>query len=537
MANIPAMTEAAEEAAASGTTAGTRLDRDSLLTAGMAVMGFALFLSAAWTARNEAALVPDGALYTARFVKAVACFAIAFTLRSHIPSVGKFFALGAGFVGMHLVAYGLGALMPAGVAEYLAASVISGAFSGIGEACVIVLFAHLFSTYAPRVSAVAIPVAYLLNEALYFSTLYLPTEAIMALRPAGKLLGVVLLGLCLRRKERLPLADNEYPLQYGISIKSAGERAITLFATHRSWALIIAGSTLFPLIFGFVAQACSRLSTNSGLYDGFNEIVALGTIALLVFYGVWRAGRLTFDELLYFSVPLFATGCLLLPAFWLADAPYAGMLVKCGYTVNQVLFWVLLAQESYRDLRHTYLFFGLFYGIYELTTAAARLTTSALYAEGGIDFTFMVYVALVALWLIACYGVLFFALAKRVARGRQGGGRSADAPVPDVEGPAGGGGASEAAVGGEEVPVRLVPEARRTLVFPDKLALVCERYGLTPREVEVLTETIHGYSMENIGKKLFVSRETVKTHLRRVYAKVGVGGKQELIAFIDRYEG
>ena len=47
------------------------------------------------------------------------------------------------------------------------------------------LFAHLFSTYAPRVSAVAIPVAYLLNEALYFSTLYLPTEAIMALRPAG----------------------------------------------------------------------------------------------------------------------------------------------------------------------------------------------------------------------------------------------------------------------------------------------------------------------------------------------------------------
>lgn len=147
------------------------------------------------------------------------------------------------------------------------------------------LFAHLFSTYAPRVSAVAIPVAYLLNEALYFSTLYLPTEAIMALRPAGKLLGVVLLGLCLRRKERLPLADNEYPLQYGISIKSAGERAITLFATHRSWALIIAGSTLFPLIFGFVAQACSRLSTNSGLYDGFNEIVALGTIALLVFYG------------------------------------------------------------------------------------------------------------------------------------------------------------------------------------------------------------------------------------------------------------
>ncbi|MFR0869087.1 MAG: helix-turn-helix transcriptional regulator [Adlercreutzia sp.] len=372
-------------------------------------------------------------------------------------------------------------------------------------------------------------------EQTLFSTLYLPTEAIMALRPAGKLLGVVLLGLCLRRKERLPLADNEYPLQYGISIKSAGERAITLFATHRSWALIIAGSTLFPLIFGFVAQACSRLSTNSGLYDGFNEIVALGTIALLVFYGVWRAGRLTFDELLYFSVPLFATGCLLLPAFWLADAPYAGMLVKCGYTVNQVLFWVLLAQESYRDLRHTYLFFGLFYGIYELTTAAARLTTSALPKAASISPSWYTW-----LWWRCGSSPLWRAVLRagetrgagaprrwplcgRAGSGRRGTRRRRR---PERGGRGWGGGSRAAGARGAADPRVSRQAGARVRALRAHAAGGRGAHRDHPR-------LQHGEHRQ----ELFVSRETVKTHLRRVYAKVGVGGKQELIAFIDRYEG
>lgn len=79
-------------------------------------------------------------------------------------------------------------------------------------------------------------------------------------------------------------------------------------------------------------------------------------------------------------------------------------------------------------------------------------------------------------------------------------------------------------------------EADESSDFSRNLDAFCERYDVTPREREVLVEAMHGYSMENIGRKLYVSRETVKTHLRRVYGKVGVSGKQELITSIDHFD-
>lgn len=167
----------------------------------------------------------------------------------------------------------------------------------------------------------------------------------------------------------------------------------------QDWMLILAGTTLFPSLFGFIAQMCSNAGTNSGLYDVVNELMAL------------------------FS-----------------------------------------------------------------------------------------------LWLIALYGLLFFAVSKYWQRG-------GSAREVDVEEHA----RSEKEpcfdTGGEEAS----PFIRRFDAF-------CAHYGITLREREVLSEALHGYSMENIGRKLYVSKETVKTHLRRVYAKAGVSGKQELITLVDKFD-
>lgn len=337
----------------------------------LAVVGLALFLSAVWTARNENALVSGYGLYTARFVKVAACFVIAFLMRSHIPSVQRMLAVGATFIGLHLAAYGATIALPPDAPEYLMASVLSGAFSGVGEACVILLFAHLLSTFAPRISAVAIPLVYLLNEALYYSTLYLPVPCILFLRPFGKVAALVILLVCIRRKGAVESQPSEHPFQYGLTLSAPREPMLRFLSGSQDWMLILAGTTLFPFLFGFIAQICSSGGTNSGLYDVVNELMALGLLVLLVAYGALRGPRLTFDEVLYFTVPLFATGCLLLPFFWGGAVPWAGLLVKCGYTVYQVLFWCLLARKCFQDICHTYLYFGIFYGLFELATAVA----------------------------------------------------------------------------------------------------------------------------------------------------------------------
>jgi DNA-binding NarL/FixJ family response regulator len=46
--------------------------------------------------------------------------------------------------------------------------------------------------------------------------------------------------------------------------------------------------------------------------------------------------------------------------------------------------------------------------------------------------------------------------------------------------------------------------------------------ALSPRELEILQAVARGLSNRDIGRKLYVSQATVKTHLLRIFAKLGV---------------
>jgi DNA-binding NarL/FixJ family response regulator len=49
--------------------------------------------------------------------------------------------------------------------------------------------------------------------------------------------------------------------------------------------------------------------------------------------------------------------------------------------------------------------------------------------------------------------------------------------------------------------------------------------ALTAREVEVLREVARGLSNAEVGRALYISEATVKTHLVRVFEKLGVGDR------------
>lgn len=69
-------------------------------------------------------------------------------------------------------------------------------------------------------------------------------------------------------------------------------------------------------------------------------------------------------------------------------------------------------------------------------------------------------------------------------------------------------------------------EARR-----DALALLDE---LTEREREVLQLLSEGMRNDDIARKLFISPQTVQTHVRNLLAKLGVHSKLEAVAFAVR---
>ena len=60
---------------------------------------------------------------------------------------------------------------------------------------------------------------------------------------------------------------------------------------------------------------------------------------------------------------------------------------------------------------------------------------------------------------------------------------------------------------------------------------------LTPREAELLSLLTEGLSNRDLGKRLFISEATVKTHLAHIYAKLGVDTRAAAIATAIRREG
>lgn len=60
-----------------------------------------------------------------------------------------------------------------------------------------------------------------------------------------------------------------------------------------------------------------------------------------------------------------------------------------------------------------------------------------------------------------------------------------------------------------------------------------EGFGISQREKEVLYFLARGYNHAYIGRKLFISENTVRTHVRHIYAKLGVNSREGLLDFID----
>lgn len=58
-----------------------------------------------------------------------------------------------------------------------------------------------------------------------------------------------------------------------------------------------------------------------------------------------------------------------------------------------------------------------------------------------------------------------------------------------------------------------------------------KRYGLTPRELEIIAAVVAGYANKEIAEHFKISEDTVKHHLSNIFDKVGVSTRLELALF------
>ena len=74
------------------------------------------------------------------------------------------------------------------------------------------------------------------------------------------------------------------------------------------------------------------------------------------------------------------------------------------------------------------------------------------------------------------------------------------------------------------------PSLRRALSGRESLRNAPPATTLTERELQVLTGMSQGRSNNQIGRELYLSEDTIKTHARRLFRKLGVNDRAQAVA-------
>lgn len=227
----------------------------------------------------------------------------------------------------------------------------------------------------------------------------------------------------------------------------------------------------------------------------------------------------------YKTVLIFtAAGCLLAPFFEVNEflnhfLAYA--FVQTGYFCFEIISWVMLADMSLRfavpPLRA--------YGFGRCAVSGGVLSGSLLssFLASSVEFTWQIRFAVSCLMVFAVVVTYTLTLTEHdIARVHRHSmrrrGRRDDGPFADPS-------------RRDEALSQPDPQIA-ALSLEDRVDIVAEREGVSGRTREVMLLLAQGRSAARIEQELYISRGTVNTYSHRLYQKLGIHSRQELLDLI-----
>ena len=199
------------------------------------------------------------------------------------------------------------------------------------------------------------------------------------------------------------------------------------------------------------------------------------------------------------AIPLSAAGFLLLPLIWNAAGGIVNSLAQLGAMVANIILWCLLADR----LNDTKL------PPYQLFSISFACINAALFTGTVVGYLYARVlapsdVALTAIALVAIYFLLMVALFLFKDKNLNG---------------------MEAQ--GHTEPVREIVQ------LPSRCEEIARNHRFTPREGEIFLFLAQGYTVTAISSKLYVSENTIKSHVKSIYQKLSIHTRSELIELVN----
>ena len=455
----------------------------------------------------------------------------------------------------------IGAMYLPGAAVALAG--VGGALLGVGSAGFYMLWQRLFASQDAREGMGNLIAGTAWAAVLYFALYLIPVAVTAYLIPCVFL---PLFGLAVVLKSRTidldqPMfedAPREHPRTYRHVLSTIWRAALSL-------------GTL-----GFCTGVMRSLAIGDPSVGTFVNALSMGAMlaAAVTLLAVWAGKSLRINVATSYRVffPVVTTAFLLLP---LLGAAYAEALAAGLYALWSVAIMLMMIQcaQVSRDggINPVFIygaFGGIMYALHDVGFLGGSVLEGIAGSIGrGVSTTSLVLVTMAALYLL---GIMYFigqggfrgALAdasvneiELLALARNGQARPGSDAGADTSCPAEPASSPNERDAGEPSPTpALEPSPVPTLAtspesaapsrdgtafrdrFSKQMAAVREFYGLSAREAEVAELIARGNTVAHIAELLFVSENTVRTHSKRIYVKLDVHKRQELIDLVERFE-
>lgn len=226
------------------------------------------------------------------------------------------------------------------------------------------------------------------------------------------------------------------------------------------------------------------------------------------------------------AIPLCIIGFILAPLLGKNEVIYAIAIAFAGFGCFCVYYWIVLGNICVADNQST----GQVYTKGLFILALGMATGEALSYAIQTSVAPSVYAILISLTALSAFSLALWYTARgeifadeptesqRALINHASQNASIQAHIPDAD--------TQRSVSGFTV---TTPETK------ERLERFCSHFAISAREHQILELWLKGRNVPYICDELFITKNTVQTHLKHLYAKTGVSGRQELIDLVERF--
>lgn len=411
------------------------------------------------------------------------------------------------------------------------ASIVGSVCAGCGYGYLCGMWGQVYGHMHPSRTSFYLPLVFLLTLVIFFvvttvsEALGVQATLLMLPLPVAAL-------WCLRSNA------NDHDIRE-TSLEGRGGVGVAYLGAFKAVWRVLFGAAIFSFMFGFVWQlavaAVGSVDLAHRMPLAMSLVVGLAYAALVIF----GRRKISLSMVYGLTAPVFIVVFALLPLFWSQNPLALYGAVSAGFSIVDIVVWCMVVESAYDYRVSGFVMNGIVRGVMLLVQLAGILLGYLFSITPDQPPTIIVAVSIVTVYFV---GLWFFMARRRgpalledagvdgEAEGERVASGSA-AGALGVAGVANAAAVSLAGSAGEGVEGAAAEEE----AFLARIDRVVAHYHLTRRESEVLPYLARGRSAKVIAEALFVSENTVRSHIARIFDKTDLHSKQELIDLVESF--